>query len=111
MNENRSYKRSPVELAASYGISEENFNQIGAKVHDVSVGGFCFSSEKNLKLGKVIDLVIELESSKQVQIPVKVVWVREEGGFFRVGVEIIQSKGEDFERFYRYYVDLTKNTN
>jgi Tfp pilus assembly protein PilZ len=106
MTEKRAYIRSPIELAASYGIGEDPRPDREAKINNISSGGFCFSSEIPLRVGQEINLAIELDTSDEAIISVKVVWIKkmDSNKKFVVGVQIIEKEGPGFERFIEFYL-------
>ena len=105
MTEKRVYIRSPIELAASFGIGDDPRPGRGAKISNISSGGFCFTSEIQLKVGQVVDLAVELDAAEDVIISVKVVWVKktETKKKLTIGVQIIEKEGPGFERFIEFY--------
>ena len=105
MVEKRNEKRSPIELAASFGIGDDPRADRSAKIHNMSLGGFCFDSESKLRVGQEIQLVIDLDTMDDVIISVKVVWVKknQENGKYSIGVQIIEKEGPDFDRFMEFY--------
>ena len=90
MAEKRQKRRSPIELAASYGIGEDLRPGREAKISNMSSGGFCFTSDDNLKVGEKIQLAVDLETAEDVLITVKVVWVKKSGHNekYTIGVQI-----------------------
>ena len=105
MFEKRADKRSPIELAASYGIGEDPRPEREAKISNISSGGFCFVSDNKLKEGEEIQLAIDLDTIEEVIVTVKIVWVKkiESEGKYTVGVQIIEKEGPDFDRFVEFY--------
>lgn len=105
MAEKRNYKRSLIKLAASYGIGEDPGPEREAKINNISSGGFCFLSDNKLRVGEEIQLAIDLDTTEEAIITVKVVWVKkaENGGKYNVGVQIEEKDGPDFDRFIEFY--------
>jgi len=105
MDERRSSRRSPIELAASFGIGEDPRPEKEVKINDISAGGFCFNSENKLKVGQVISVAIDLSTSEQIVVNVVIVWVKEiaEAKQFRVGAQFLETEGPDFEKFLSFY--------
>lgn len=105
MNEKRIHQRSAIELAASYGIPNEPQINYEAKIRNISAGGFSFTSREKLKAGKEIDLAVDLEQDKPAFIPVRVVWCTkdEASDKYSVGVQIIEGKGAEYEKFIEFY--------
>jgi len=105
MAEKRTNQRSPIELAASYGIGEDPRPGREAKVNNISSGGLCFTSESKIKVGEEIELAVDLDTVEDVRILVKVVWVKKEesGGKYIIGVQITEKEGPDFDRFIEFY--------
>ncbi len=105
MAEKRIEQRSPIELAASYGIGDDPRPEREAKINNVSSGGFCFSSENKLKVGDKIQLSVDLDTVEDTIVNVKVVWVnqREADKGYVVGVQIEEKEGPGFERFIEFY--------
>lgn len=91
MNEKRGTKRTPIELAASYGVPELEMEAQESLLLDVSKGGFCISSTKDIKVGTRLILQIEASPQKQVETTVKVVWSQlADGGIhYLIGVQLI----------------------
>jgi Tfp pilus assembly protein PilZ len=105
MFEKRTNKRSPIELAASFGIGEDPRPEREAKIHNVSSSGFCLTSDHKMRIGDEIELVIDLDTSNDVMIFVKVVWVKkiENSKQYTVGVQILEKEGPDYDQFIEYY--------
>lgn len=105
MFEKRINKRSPIELAASYGIGEDPRPEREAKIQNISSGGFCLTSDYKIGTGDEIELVIDLDTSSDVIIFVKAVWVRktENGKQYTIGVQIVEKEGPDYDQFIEYY--------
>ena len=105
MAEKRIEKRSPIELAASYGIEDDPRPEREAKINNMSSGGFCFASDNKLKVGERIQLAVDLDTVEEVVVNVKVVWVNKDqsGDKYIVGVQIEEKEGPGFERFIEFY--------
>ena len=105
MVEKRTEKRSPIELAASYGIGEDPRPEREAKIFNMSSGGFCFTSDSKLKIGEKIQLAVDLDTTDEVIIMVKVIWVKknDDNKKYTIGVQIIEKEGPGFDRFMEYY--------
>lgn len=73
-NDKRQFKRSPIELAASYGIPDESLILEEARIIDVSGGGFCIQSKNKIERKKTIQLVFELDNGEECVLPVKIAW-------------------------------------
>ena|SRR3989338_10989024 len=103
--EKRSYERSPIELAASFGLPEE---EQSGKIVDISAGGFCIASASKFKKGAEIQIGIDLDVEEKIIVNAKVAWCNKnpEEELYRVGVQILPSRSPDFERFYQFYCDL-----
>jgi len=106
MFEKRVSQRSPIEMAASYGIGEDPRPEREAKINNVSSGGFCFTSDCSLKVGQNLQLAIDLDTVDEVVIMVKVVWMQPLTGEGKctVGVQIVEKEGPDFDRFMEFYL-------
>ena len=111
MKEKRVHQRSPIELAASYGVPNEPQINQEAKIRNISAGGFSFISQEKLKVGKEIELAVDLEQGQVIYIPVKVVWCTKDAvkNEYSVGVQILESKGEDYEKFIEFYTRQSQN--
>jgi len=74
----------------------------------MSSGGFCFTSDSKLKEGEEIQLAVDLDTTDEVIITVKVVWVRknDNNGRYIIGVQIIEKEGPGFDRFMEFYNSL-----
>ena len=105
MVEKRTEKRSPIELAASYGIGEDSRPEREAKIYNMSSGGFCFTSDSKLRVGEEIQLAVALDTTDEVIITVKVVWVKKNDNNkkYTIGVQIIEKEGPGFDRFMAFY--------
>ena len=105
MVEKRKNKRSPIELAASYGIGEDPRPERGTKINNISSGGFCFASDNKLRIGEKIQLAVDLDTTEEVIITVRVVWANknEDNGKYIIGVQIEEREGPGFDRFIEYY--------
>ena len=112
MQERRNKTRSPIELAASYGIQEDyTKDSQRATIINISSGGFCFSSTYKHKIGDEILLAIELDKGDEVQLPVRIVWSKPVGDESRFlnGVQIIEAEGPEFEEFLNFYCKTVKD--
>ena len=107
MADKRQNKRSPIELAASYGIGEDLRPEREAKINNMSSSGFCFTSDDKLKIGEKIQLAVDLDTVEDVIITVKVVWVSKnnDNKKYVIGVEIEEKEGPGFDRFIEFYND------
>ena len=105
MVEKRVHKWSPIELAASYGIGEDLRPSRGAKISNISSGGFCFTSQNHLRVGQEINLAVDLDAGDEAVITVKVVWIKkgDKDKRYTVGVQIIEQDGPGFEKFIEFY--------
>ena len=105
MNDKRVERRSPIELAASYGIGEDPRPGRQAKINNMSSGGFCFASDHKLRIGEKVQLMIDLDTVEDVIITVKVVWVSrdENDRKYIIGVQIEEKEGPGFDRFIEFY--------
>lgn len=105
MAEKRQDRRSPIELAASYGIGEDPRPEREAKINNMSSGGFCFTSDSKLKVGERIQLAVDLDTKEDIIVMVKVVWVNksDQNGKYIIGVQIEEKEGPGFDRFIEFY--------
>ncbi len=105
MSEKRVHQRSAIELAASYGIPNEPQINCEAKIRNISAGGFSFNSREKLKVGKEIELSVDIEQSQPVFIPVRVVWCTKDEALneYSVGVQIIDEKRAEVQKFIEFY--------
>lgn len=103
MSEKRIYERSPIELAASYGIPEAVDLNEAARVVNISEGGFCFLSSKKIPSGEKFDLCVELDDNESVTLEVKAVWNKKMDRKYMIGVKILNSTGADYEKFLSFY--------
>lgn len=114
MKDKRVYQRAPVELAASFGIlTDEDIGQESATILNISQGGFCIESDKILKVGTNIKLSVELDKKEHVAVGVRSVWNKKIGdtGRYQIGLQIIDSKGPDFEKFLNFYCEELKKVH
>lgn len=105
MVEKRREKRSPIELAASYGIGDDPRPGRGAKISNISSGGFCFISDSKLRVGEEIQLAVDLDTTDEVIVTVKVIWVTrsDKNKKYTIGVQIVEKEGPGFDRFMEFY--------
>jgi len=105
MFEKRTNERSPIELAASYGIGEDPRPDREAKINNISSGGLCLTLNNTMGIGENIELVIELDTKDHIVVYAKVAWVNkvEQSQKYRVGVQIVEKEGPDYERFFEFY--------
>jgi len=105
MFEKRTNDRSPIELAASYGIGEDPRPEREAKVNNISSGGLCLTSDHKMGMGEGIELVVEIDSRTDITVFAEVVWIKKEEGKekYTVGVQILEKEGEHYERFLDFY--------
>lgn len=103
--ERRLSQRSPIELAASFGMGEDPRPEREGRISNISDGGFCFISRNKLKVGDEVQLAVDLDVREQAIISVEVVWVQkaEDAKSYRIGVRLLESEGPDFERFMEFY--------
>ena len=108
MFEKRTTGRSPIELAASYGIGEDPRPEREAKINNISSGGLCLTLAKSMAIGEQIELEIELDSRNDVVVYAKVAWVRknEKDEKYTIGVQLIETEGKDYDRFLEFYTTL-----
>ena len=110
MKEKRSSQRTPIELAASYGmLDDSNYAQSSSTIN-ISGGGFCIKTDEPYKTGKEIQLSVQLSTKKYVIIDVKVAWCSKDpkGKKYLTGVQIIDASGPDFDKFLDFYCDVLK---
>ena len=102
--EKRQSHRSPIELAASFGIPESLPDTEEAQTLDVSAGGFCISSPTMIPDNHPFFLAVDLNNNEQVTIQVKAVWSKPQGDAFRVGVQIVDDQNSsDVQTFLKFY--------
>ena len=108
MVEKRTEKRSPIELAASYGIGDDPRPEREAKISNMSSGGFCFTSDSKLRVGEEIQLAVDLDTTDEVIVTVKIVWVKKnnDNRKYMIGVQIVEKEGPGFDRFMEFYNSL-----
>ena len=112
MKNNRQHERSPIEMAASYGIPDNDVESFkSATVKNISAGGFCFSSTQKANPGDQLQMAIDLDDGGQIVINVKVAWVKknEKGGDYLLGVQIIEAPGDNLDKFMKFYSDQFRN--
>jgi len=105
MFEKRMNNRSPIELAASYGIGEDPRPEREAKINNISSGGLGLTLNNKMKIGEKIELVIDLDTKDDVVVYAKVAWVNknEHNQKYTIGVQILEKEGSDYERFLEFY--------
>jgi hypothetical protein len=105
MVEKRNDKRSLIELAASFGIDDDPRAGRNAKINNMSMGGFCLTSDCKLRTGQQIQLAVDLDTADDVVITVKVVWLKRDEvyGKYSIGVQIVEKEGPGFDRFVEFY--------
>jgi len=105
MFEKRTNERSPIELAASYGIGEDPRPEREAKINNISSGGLCLTLNNKMGIGEKIELAIELDTKDDIVVYAKVAWINknEENQKYIIGVQIIEKEGPDYERFIEFY--------
>jgi len=105
MFEKRTAQRSPIELAASYGIDEDPRPEREAKINNISSGGLCLTMNKKMAVGENIELAIELDTNDDVIVYAKVAWINKDDGdqHYTIGVQFVEKEGPDFERFLEFY--------
>lgn len=109
MFDKRQSERSAIEMAASYGISEDPRPQREAKIKNISLGGLCLTLDKQVAVGENIQLAIELDSKNDATVYARVVWVKkdEETQKYTIGVQFVEKEGSDYEQFMEYCDALT----
>lgn len=105
MEENRCYNRyqHPLDGEAQTPAKSQKIETV-----NISVGGFCISSDEALEENQTIDLVLNLASGP-ISLKVRVIWskpMNQDKSQFLVGVELLDSKSPDFERFYHYHCNV-----
>lgn len=105
MFEKRTNDRSPIELAASYGIGEDPRPDREAKINNISSGGLGLTLNNKMRIGENIELVIELDTKDDIIVYAKVAWVNknEHNQKFTIGVQIVEKEGPDYDRFLEFY--------
>jgi Tfp pilus assembly protein PilZ len=100
MSEKRGNKRSPVELAASFGVDAQALPSYEATVKNISQGGFCFQTKNQLRPDQILNLCVETDDKGRIQIDVKVVWVQSNvaKGESMVGVQLVNQNDEQHKR-------------
>ena len=108
MNDKRHFKRSPIELAASFGVPEEQEIVSKGTVINISRGGICIKSKKPLRVGTEFMIAIEDEAD-EIGIGVKVVWSKKdkESNQFINGVTIVETSAEELDKFLDFYSRLS----
>ena len=111
MSEKRVSKRSPIELAASYGIGEDPRPEREVKINNISSGGLCLTLNNTMKIGEKIELVIDLDTKDDVIVYAQVAWVNkdEHNQKHIIGVQFIEKEGPDYERFLEFYTAFQQN--
>ncbi len=116
MDNRRAHQRSPIELAASFGVPDDPRINKEAKINNISAGGFSFLSSEKLKAGAKLQLAIESSPEENISIAVKVMWVspyKAEGadnstGLNAIGVQIIEAPGPHLDKFLNFYSKTVK---
>ena len=110
MDNRREHQRSPIELAASFGVPDDPRISKEVKINNISAGGFSFLSTEKLKIGTKLRLAIDLSPQENVLIAVKVVWVKENPltGLNAIGVQIVESIGPHLDKFLDFYTNTVK---
>ena len=105
----RAHERSPIELAASFGVPDDPRINKEAKIKDISTGGFSFQSTEKVKVGAKIDLAID-SLEENIRIAVKVMWVKPDPstGLNAIGVQIIEKPGPHLDKFLDFYSKTVK---
>lgn len=105
MTDKRTHERSPIELAASYGIAADADIYNEALIKNISQGGFAFHSKENIKMGKELILAFEISETEDIDLKVKVVWSTQnyDTEDFSIGVEIINTDTEQYKQFLNFY--------
>jgi len=95
-------------MAASFGIGDDPRAERLAKIYNASESGFCFTSDIKLRVGEEVQLAVDLDTTDEVIVTVRVVWVQinENGKKYTIGVQIIEKEGPGFDRFIAYYKKL-----
>lgn len=101
MSEKRNENRSPIELAASFGIDGTQ-----ARTENISISGVCIISNHKVKTNETIDLEVELNDTETVKVKARACWCEAVGdGTYRVGVEVKKYDSEDYRKFAQFYHD------
>jgi len=110
VKERRQFKRSPIELAASFGVSEDVLSIYEASLKNISGNGISFISDKHLNIGECIQLAITLDDKEQVVIDVDITWIDDKKApkEYIYGVQVVKSDSSDFKRFLEFYNQLFK---
>jgi len=105
MFEKRTNERSPIELAASYGIGEDPRPEREAKINNISSGGLCLTLNNKMGIGEKIELAIELDPKDDIVVYAKVAWINknEHTQKYTIGVQILEKVGPDYDRFLDFY--------
>jgi CheY-like chemotaxis protein len=103
MKEKRFYKRFNVQLSGFYAAKSFPLSYFETTVVDISGEGMSFLIKKSLPIGELVDLTIELEPNKKVQLHTSVRWIKKVNEEFQVGVEIVDASMSDEVNFIQYY--------
>jgi hypothetical protein len=88
--EKRKYIRHAVNIPIDISLDDTApFHQENLK--DVSLGGLCFKSKNFLDIGRVINIKISI-TKPIFEAQGKVVWCKQAGDFFDIGVEFTKSQ-------------------
>ncbi len=110
MTERRIYTRTPIEMAASYGIPDDLPITEEATVVNISSDGFGFFSLNPISPETELILCVDLDDGEKATLLVRTKWAKAVGdtGRFIIGVQIIEAESADLERFLEFYAKLTK---
>jgi c-di-GMP-binding flagellar brake protein YcgR len=80
MKEKRQFRRKPIAIDVVYDMSSDQM-VLDSKAKDISVGGICLVSRKQLVVDKIMDFKFTIpDSEKKIQISGKVVWTEKSTG-------------------------------
>ena len=78
----------------------------GVATKDISAGGICLTLDREIKVGDILKLSIDLGGKKTIHARGKVMWIKAE---YEAGVEFINMAGETRWEISRFIYDAHKS--
>ena len=108
MQEKRRSYRLPVEVPTSFKIFEEQSHLSLGLINEISALGYSFTTREFLSPGQELSMVVSFSDGQRLNLPVKVVWSRQESYVdtpeYFVGVKLLEPLTPETARYIRVYV-------
>lgn len=105
MSEQRADKRFSIELSAT--AKEVGYSDQSKKVSvlNINQSGLCLNSDQKIDQTRDVEIKVQLGEGDEIKLKAKVVWTKMDPASrqFTTGVQILDNRGSDVERFRTFY--------